>query len=81
MKKIFHFILIMLIIPLLCGCQQTVQIKSEAGGLGHRADQFKNYIKSPPDNGIEIKHNVIYMGKEYENNTFGPGKIKFVFEK
>lgn len=83
-KNLFLLFLIGALCPFLCGCQ-TVQIQTQSGGLGHRADALKKYVGGSSydsiDNGIEIKSNVIYMGKEYENNTFGPGRVKFVFEK
>ena len=41
---------------------------------------LKQYATGQVDTSVEMKSNVIYMGKEYENNTFGPGEVKFVFE-
>ncbi len=81
-KKATGLLLITVIIPFVSACQPAVQIKSESGALGHRADLLKQYASGshPVDTSVEMKNNVIYMGKEYENNTFGPGKIRFVFE-
>lgn len=82
LRQATGLLLITLIVPFLCACQPAVQIKSEAGGLGHRADLLKQYTggSRSGDTSVEMKNNVIYMGKEYENNNFGPGKVRFVFE-
>lgn len=80
MKNITKLIILVLC-PMLCGCEAS-KIQTQTGNLGHRADKLKEYVSSPSSNNkIEIKSNVIYLGKEYENNTFGPARIKFVFEK
>ena len=80
-KRVVVLTLILSSSLLLCACQPTVTIQTQAGGIGHRADKLKQYMGGEADSSIEIKNNVIYMGKEYENNTFGPGKVKFVFDK
>ena len=78
--KVFYIVLLAIITPFLCSCRPAVTIQTTSGGLGHRADMLKQYASGQVDTSVEMKSNVIYMGKEYENNTFGPGKVKFVFE-
>lgn len=80
-KRLFALFCIIAFAPFLSGCQ-SVQIESKAGSLGHRADALKKYVGDFSNGAsVEIKSNVIYLGREYENNTFGPARIKFVFEK
>lgn len=81
MNKFIIFFLIIILSPVLCGCESS-KIQTQTGQLGHRADKLKKYVSpSLIEPKVEINSNIIYLGKEYENNTFGPAKIKFVFEK
>ena len=80
-KKTLAYFLTFLFLPMLCACNGTT-INTQTGNLGHRADKLQEYVgNTNVSKDIESKSNIIYLGREYENNNFGPGKIKFVFEK
>ena len=76
-KRYFSYILLLFCIPLLCACHHS-GFDTQTGNLGHRVDKLKETITEKK---TETNINIIYLGRDYENNNFGPGKIKFVFEK
>ena len=80
-KRVLSLISLATCSLLLCACAPTVSLETKSGALGHRADKFMNYANIEKNTDVEMKNNVIYMGKEYENNTFGPGAVRFVFDK
>ena len=78
-KICFLYILVLFCVPMLCACEHS-KINTQTGTLGHRADKLNEYVVTQTKK-IERNPNIIYLGRDYENNNFGPGKIKFVFEK
>lgn len=78
-KKVFLVLVITALTPLFCACGNDGGFVTSTGKLGRRADAYKQY--SPLNNTPEQKNGVIYLGREYENNQFGPSAVKFVFEK
>ncbi len=79
-KKVFLILVITALTPLFCACGQSGGFVTSTGKLGRRAEVYKQYTvprKNPP----EQKNGVIYLGRDYENNKFGPSAVKFVFEK
>lgn len=83
LKKYF-FVAMVLVLPLfLCGCQKK-HIVTSTGEVGLRAENLQKMMDSenlnvPPSK--DTRAGVIYLGRDYENNHFGPPKLKFVFEK
>lgn len=81
LKKVLVILMLSIISPLFCACGKG-EIVTSTGKLGHRADTYKKYLPAQPSAAKPgTKGNVIYLGREYENNHFGPAGIKFVFEK
>lgn len=83
LKKYF-FVAMVLVLPLfLCGCQKK-HIVTSTGEVGHRAENLQKMMHSGNLNvpsSKDTRAGVIYLGRDYENNHFGPPKLKFVFEK
>jgi len=80
-KKSLIILTLLCVTPFFCACEKA-GIVTSTGKMGHRADNYRKYLpvsnaKSAP----QTKGNVIYLGREYENNHFGPAGIKFVFER
>lgn len=80
-KKVLISLLCVFITPFLCGCEHK-KIVTSTGGMGQRVEMLKKYTPvSTSKNSVTSGKNVIYLGREYENNHFGPTGIKFKFEK
>lgn len=79
-KKVFLILVITAISPLFCACDKNGSFVTSTGKLGRRAEIYKQYTV-PRNNPPVQKNGVIYLGREYENNQFGPSAVKFVFEK
>ena len=81
--KKFFFICVLFFLPMmLCACQKQQHIVTSTGGLGHQADNLEKMVKTGKvPSSHKSTYNVIYLGRDYENNTFGPPRLKFVFEK
>ncbi|MBQ2870462.1 hypothetical protein IJE86_02045 [bacterium] len=83
LKKYFFFVSFLILPLFLCGCQKK-HIVTSTGEVGHRAENLQKMMHSgnlnvPPSK--DTRAGVIYLGRDYENNHFGPPKLKFVFEK
>lgn len=79
-KRILALLIVFMISPFLYACQQE-QIVTSTGGLGHRAEKLQKMLPNSSTKKTTHGSNIIYLGREYENNHFGPAGIKFVFEK
>lgn len=59
------------------GCVKS-KIVTSTGSLGHRVDKYKPMLEK--QNKPSVRGGVIYLGREYENSSFGPNGVKFVFD-
>lgn len=79
-KKFFVSLIILSCSPFLSACNNG-SIVTSTGSLGKRAEVINKYMhQNSPKKSNDSKSSVIYLGRDYENNQFGPSNIKFVFE-
>ena len=79
LKKSLSILLLAMITPLFSACQKG-EIVTSTGSLGQRAEKLKHLLPNDKPAPKE-RSGVIYLGREYENNQFGPAAVKFVFER
>ncbi len=77
MKKSLAVLILILSSALLTsGCNKS-KIVTSTGQMGHRTDKYKAIAPASSPNSHT---NVIYLGKEYGKDNFGPNGVRFVFD-
>lgn len=78
-KTIFLVGLIIFATPFLTACEKAGFVTS-TGELGKRTQVYEKYIPNQSKEYKKSTSSVIYLGRDFDSNNFGPPAIKFVFD-